>query len=276
MILDFHTHCFPDALAPKALSALIQNGSSMDLRPYTDGTANGLRHNMQLNGIDRSVVCNIATNDRQMIKVNDFAIDTLRRFNDLIPLGSLHPHADGLEEEFNRLIQAGIRGIKVHPDYTHIDFDSPDFELIFALCEAKNVFVITHAGYDPVSPDHVHCSPDKVRRVMDMFPRLKLVVAHAGGLNCEEETLSQLCGQNIWMDTSLLTYRSEKAALMRDIFRSHNPRKLLFATDTPWTNAADEISAIQTMDIPEKLKENIFSENAFSLLSSVNYKGYGI
>ena len=274
MILDFHTHCFPDALAPKAMDALIQNGSSMNLIPNTDGTAGGLINCMHRAGIDRAVVCNIATNAHQMHKVNDFAMDSLHRYPELIPLGSLHPHAEGLEDELTRLTTAGIYGIKLHPDYVHIDFDAPDFHPIFALCEANGVCIVTHAGLDPISPEHLHCTPDMVRRVMDMFPRLKLVVAHVGGLHCEEETLSQLCGQNVFLDTSLLTYRPEKTDIIREIFLSHHPDKLLFATDTPWTDTAKEIQALAAMDIPERLKEKIFSENAIALLSSVGYKGY--
>lgn len=272
MIIDFHTHCFPDTLAPRAIGQLTATASSMGISPATDGTASGLMGNMDRVGVDMSVVCNIATNARQMHKVNDFAMMLKEQYpQKLIPLGSLHPHAEGLEAELDRLMAAGIHGIKLHPDYVGIDLDAPDFQPIFGLCEEKNVFIVTHAGYDPLSPDHFHCTPAMVRRVIDQFPRLKLVAAHMGGLDCETETLALLCGQNVYLDTSLMTHRPEKAELLHRILQAHAPDRLLFATDTPWTDAAGEIEAIQNAPITHELREMIFSKNALSLLSSCQY-----
>ncbi len=272
MIVDFHTHCFPDALAPRAIGQLTDTIASMHIKPATDGTASGLLDSMERAGIDLSVVCNIATNARQMHKVNDFAIELKQKYpHKLIPLGSLHPHAEGLEAELDRLMAAGIRGIKLHPDYVDIDLDAPDFEEIFGLCEEKNVFVITHAGFDPLSPDHLHCTPAMVRRVMAQFPRLKLVVAHMGGLNCEDETWALLCGQDVYLDTSLMTHRPDKAELLQKILGTHAPDRLLFATDTPWTDAAGGVEAIKHAPISEEVREMIFSKNALSLLTSCEY-----
>ena len=272
MIIDFHTHCFPDALAPRAIGQLTDTIASMNIRPATDGTALGLFDSMARAGIDLSVVCNIATNARQMHKVNDFAMELKQRYpKKLIPLGSLHPHAEGLDEELARLMAAGIRGIKLHPDYVGLDFDAGDFDSILGLCEEKNVFVVTHAGFDPLSPQHLHCTPSMVRRVMARHPHLKLVVAHMGGLHCEEETLKLLCGQDVYLDTSLMTHRPDKTALLHEILESHAPDRLLFATDTPWTDAEGEIEAIKRAPLSEKIWEMVFSKNAFSLLASCEY-----
>ncbi len=272
MIIDFHTHCFPDALAPRAIGQLTDTIASMNISPATDGTASGLLDSMAQAGIDRSVICNIATNARQMHKVNDFAMELKQRYpKKLIPLGSLHPHAEGLEEELARLMATGIHGIKLHPDYVGIDLDAPDFEMIFGLCEEKNVFVITHAGFDPLSPNHLHCTPAMVRRVMARHPRLKLVVAHMGGLHCEDETWELLCGQDVYLDTSLITHRPHKAELLHKILQTHAPDRLLFATDTPWTDATGEMEAIMHAPISEEVREMIFSKNALSLLASCKY-----
>ncbi len=276
MIIDFHTHCFPDALAPRAMGVLTQNASSLSITPTTDGTADGLIARMRTAGIDRAVVCNIATNAHQMHKVNDFALETLATRPQLIPLGSLHPQGEDLEGELERLHKAGIRGIKIHPDYIRTELDASEFEFIFALCEAKNIFVITHAGLDPVSPDHLHCTPAMVRRVMDKFPKLKLVVAHGGGVSVEAETAELLGGQNVYMDTSLLTFRPDGQDVMRQILTAHDPDKLLFATDTPWSDNAEEITCIRKMKLGNTFEYKIFSGNAAMLLAAVGYKGYGI
>ncbi len=272
MIIDFHTHCFPDELAQRAMGKLSDTIAPLGVSPATDGTISGLLCSMDFAHIEASVVCNVATNARQMGKVNDFAIALKQRYpTKLISLGSLHPHGEGLEAELERLMAAGIRGIKLHPDYQGIDFDAADFDDIFSLCEEKGVFIITHAGFDPLSSNHIHCTPAMVRRVITRHPRLKLVVAHMGGLHCESEALTFLCGQDVYLDTSLLTYRPERADILNQILVRHSPDRLLFATDTPWTNALSEIAAIQRAPLSEEVREMIFFKNALALLSSCQY-----
>ena len=270
MIIDFHTHCFPDALAPRAMGQLSATVSEMGISPSTDGTAESLIRSMRATGIDRSVVCNIATNPHQMHKVNDFAISLASR-EELFPLGSLNPYAEGLEDELDRLISAHITGIKLHPDYMKTDIDDPAFEQIFELCQAKNVFVITHAGLDPISPHHMHCTPSQMARVLDKFPRLKLVAAHMGGFHCEADVLSHLCGRDVYLDTSLISHRPDRCPLIHSILTGHDPHRLFFATDTPWTKGEEEIAAIQNAPIPDDVKQMIFSENAIRLLASCSY-----
>lgn len=270
MIIDFHTHCFPDELAPRAIGKLAETVSTLAVTPTTDGTVNALLCHMQKLGISQSVVCNIATNPRQMTKVNQFAI-SLRTHDNLLPLGSLNPHADSLEEELNRLMTHGITGIKIHPDYMQTDIDDAAFDTIFDLCQAKNVFVITHAGLDPISPNHMYATPQKICRVLEKFPKLKLIAAHMGGYHCEDDVLTYLCGKNVYIDTSLISHRPTLLPKLHEIFQNHDPHRFLFATDTPWSKGEEEISAIKQSPLSDHVKEAIFCENAQALLSSCNY-----
>lgn len=273
MILDFHTHAFPDRLAPRAIAQLTVNAAASGYRPKSDGTVNGLIASMDRAGIDRSVVCNIATNPHQMVKVNDFAISCLSNPR-LIPLGSLHPHVPvpDMETELHRLKGAGIPGLKIHPDYMGIEIDDPAFDPIFSLCESGNMFVVTHAGFDPVSPNHIHCPPDGVLRVMARHPNLLLVVAHTGGFDCEREVLDKLCGTNVYLDTSLAAVRNAKSRewgeLCADILRRHDPSRILFATDTPWSDPAAEIAFVRNVVLSEEATEMILHENAERLIVS--------
>ena len=272
-IIDFHTHVFPDALAPRAIAQLTINAAASGYTPLTDGTVAGLLESMSRAGISRSVICNIATNPHQMKKVNDFAI-TLLDNPRLIPLGSVNPYADGGEilTELERLKKAGIPGIKIHPDYMKAEIDSEKFTPIFKACEERNLFVITHAGFDPVEPNHIHCTPDMVLRVIDRHTALKLVVAHAGGFEREREVLDKLCGTPVWLDTSLCAIRrarsAEWGALCGDILRHHDPSRILFATDTPWSDPAAEIAFIHGLGLSAEHTDGILQGNAQKLLVS--------
>jgi predicted TIM-barrel fold metal-dependent hydrolase len=275
-IIDFHTHAFPDALAPRAVAQLTINAAASGYTPLTDGTVAGLIASMDKAGIAQSVVCNIATNPRQMKKVNDFAISCMENPR-LIPLGSVNPHAtpEEIDTELTRLKTAGIPGIKLHPDYMKVEIDSEKFTPILAACADKNLFVITHAGFDPVEPDHIHCSPDMVLRVVDRHPDLKLVVAHTGGFDREGEVLDKLCGAPVWLDTSLSAVRGAKSprwgTLCAEILRRHDPSRVLFATDTPWSDPAAEISFVRSLALPDEQTDAILRGNAEALLSSCGW-----
>ena len=270
-IIDFHTHVFPDALAPRAIAQLTINAAASGYTPLTDGTVAGLLESMSKSGISRSVICNIATNPRQMKKVNDFTISLLDDPH-LIPLGSVNPYAEEEEmiSELNRLKEAGIPGIKIHPDYMKAEIDSEKFTPIFKACEERNLLVVTHAGFDPVEPNHIHCAPDMVLRVIDRHPALKLVVAHAGGFDREREVLDMLCGTPVWLDTSLCAVRRAKSAewgaLCGEILRRHDPARILFATDTPWSDPAAEIDFVRSLGLSEEITEGIFRGNAEKLI----------
>ena len=89
MIIDFHTHIFPQKIAQKALTHLSKGGGGFPY--YYDGTPEALKQSMAEHGIDKSVVLNIATNPAQQRAVNDFAaaVNSPR----LIAFGSVHPYA---------------------------------------------------------------------------------------------------------------------------------------------------------------------------------------
>ncbi len=264
MLIDFHTHCFPDSLAPRAIAVLSANAAPFGYSPMTDGTASASEQALRSAGIDRGVVCNIATNPRQQAKVNDFAIATNASGGMLIALGSLHPDSDCIEAEFDRLCAAGIRGIKIHPDYVGIDITDPRFAPILAGAAERGLFVITHAGFDPVSPEHVHASPIMLRRILDEHPTLTLVAAHVGGMRECTGVLEYLVGTRIYLDTSLAHLMAEEGLGDRvaEILHRHDPNRILFASDLPWTDPTVALAYCRSLNLPEQ----VYGKNACSLL----------
>ena len=65
MIIDFHTHLFPDKVAPKAIPKLADLSHSV---PSYDGTKAGLYASMQRGGIDVSVILPVVTAPHQFEK----------------------------------------------------------------------------------------------------------------------------------------------------------------------------------------------------------------
>lgn len=267
MRIDFHTHCFPDALAPRAMAALKQNSAAMDnVCAHTDGTAQGAKTLLQSVGIDRAVVCNIATNAHQEPKVNEFAITLAQADGFFIPLGSIHPDSEHQEEELDRLMAAGIKGIKLHPDYVRILLSDRRFDRIFSMLEERGLFCVLHTGLDPVSPDLIHATPEMLKETVANHPKLRLIAAHMGGYKQAEKVLRLLVGTNIYLDTSLCSLRTDERDLLIRILKEHDGDRILFATDTPWSDPREEIAFLEQAGLDEKRLDKIFYQNARRML----------
>ena len=265
MIFDFHVHCFPDALAPRAVAALTENARIIGLKPLTDGTASGTEKRLCAAGITGAHVLNIATNVRQTDNVNGFAASLRGGF--FIPAGSVHPDCPDKERVISSLRDAGIRGIKVHPDYVRVNIDDPRYDEIFSLCEEAGMYVVTHAGFDPVSPDYFHVTPEGMLKVIRSHPRLVFVAAHMGGPSQIDGVLELLAGTNIYFDTSLVSIREDERDKLKTLFHGHDPDRIFFGTDTPWSDPQSEIAFVETMGLSDEAKEKIFYKNAARLLN---------
>lgn len=161
MIIDMHTHCFPDPLAEKAMPMLaLRSGNPC---PAFDGTASGLKESVLSGGADRAAVLNIATNAHQQKKVNDFAISLLGD-SVLIPFGSVHFESPDAISELDRLHDAGIKGIKLHPDYQGFFADDERMFPIYEKIGSLGMITVFHAGVDIGVPDPVHCTPQMLKR----------------------------------------------------------------------------------------------------------------
>ncbi len=260
MIIDFHIHAFPDGLAQKTIPLLAERSH---LTPNSDGTVDMTIAKMRASGVDKAVMQNIATNPRQMEKVNDFAVFCNER-EELIAFGSVHPEAD-YEKELDRLQDAGIRGIKLHPDYQGFFIDAPGMQKVYEAILKRGFVLLFHAGVDIGLPEPVHASAEAISHTLGLFSGEKVVFAHMGGYLMYEQTMDKLIGRDVYIDTSFSFGRAD-GELLHTMIKSHKPDKILFATDFPWGDFAEEIGHIKALDIPETLRENIYHKNAETLL----------
>ncbi len=264
MLIDFHTHAFPDTLAPRAIPSLQEK---INVTPETDGTVSDLITKMDEWGVERAVVCNIATNPRQTTKVNDFALATLRDHGDrLVPLGSINPGFEMISEEIARLHKNGIRGLKIHPDYMEYEIDAPEFDEIFDVCAALGMFIITHAGFDVCSPNKIWATPEKIKKRLIRSPRTTLIGAHFGGNMLWDEFIDTLAGEDMYIDTSLCTVSKLPKDKAAKLLLSHSPDRILFGSDCPWCSARETYEYVDSLKIPDELKEKIYHTNAERLI----------
>lgn len=263
MIIDFHTHIFPDKIAARTIEAL---ETKAGLTASTDGTLNGLISSMENAGVDMSVILPVVTKPGQFETVNTYAAWVNENYSEkLLSFGGIHPDTEDYKKELDRIKELGLKGIKIHPDYQGVMIDDARYMNIIEYADSLDLIILTHAGIDVGLPDPVHCPPKKMRKVMDKLHPKKMVVAHYGGWNQWEEVYEYLAGENLYLDTAF-TFGHIKEDMFYKILEKHGTDKVLFATDCPWGYQKNDVESIKRLSLTAEVKEAIFYKNAKKIL----------
>jgi len=262
MVVDFHTHCFPKKIADRAIENLSQKSGNMEA--FHSGTVDSLRSRMQEMGVDVSVVLNISTNPRQQTSVNNFAIE-INSLPDIVSFGSVHPDAPDALAELERIKAAGLKGIKLHPDYQGFFADDKKMFPIYEKAGELGLITVFHTGVDIGMPEPVHCPPKAIKKILPYFGGSPVVVAHLGGYIMWEEAIRELDGADVYFDTAYCFGNMPMLWASR-IIGSHGAEKILLGSDMPWSRADNEILFIKSLGLSQAEEKMIFGGNAARLL----------
>ncbi len=284
MIIDFHTHIFPDKIAPAAIEKL---SAASNTAPFTDGTEAGLKGSMKEAGVSLSVVLPVATNPQKVSKINESSAryNARRETSEergIIHFGCIHPLCECAERELEYAASLGLRGIKIHPVYQDTFIHDEKFIRILSKAGELGLIVVTHAGDDIGFPGTVKCSPQMIREAVDTAGPVELVLAHMGGWQNWDTVCSCLADTNVYIDTSFslgemsivdkTKTHPEKRELLHEesfvkIVRTFGSRRVLFGTDSPWGSQSETVAAINRLPLTDEEKQNIFEKNAARLLN---------
>ena len=281
MVVDFHTHTFPDSIAAAAVAKL---QAASHTKPFTDGTVRALAASMAAASVDWSVVLPVATSPKQVPRVNNAAIaqNASARETGILSLGCMHPDYTDWSAELARLAAQGVRGIKLHPVYQGTDFDDPRYLRILDRAGELGLLVLIHAGLDVGFPGVVRASPAMIWRAVQAVGPVTLVLAHMGGWRCWEEVMDLLPDTGAYLDTSFSLgamtpngdgyYKTpeELALLDADSFvgmvRRFGADRLLFGTDSPWGDQSACLRQFRALPLTDAEQDAILGGNAVRLL----------
>lgn len=277
MMIDFHTHTFPDKIAAAAIAKMQGDCHSA---AFTEGTVTALKTSMRQAGIDWSVVLPVATNPLKVSSINDVSLQ-LTEQEGLIYFGCIHPDADNWYEELGRIAKAGLKGIKIHPVYQGVDIDDIRFLRILNRAGELGLIVVTHAGDDIGFPGVVRCSPAMALNALKQVGDIPLVMAHMGGWRNWEQAADLLAQTHVYIDTAFSLgritplddgyYTHEELALLSQedfckLVRLFGGKRVLFGTDSPWTDQQQSKEQILALPLSNEEKADILGENARRLL----------
>ena len=267
MIIDFHTHLFPDKIAQATINAL---SKSANIPPHSNGTKGGLEESMGRNRVDICVNLPVLTKPTQFDSILKFST-VLNNENAtqgrIISFAGFHPDIEDFEEKLSEVKEKGFLGIKIHPDYQGTFFDDPKYISILKLAKELDLITLTHAGFDGAFVgQEIKCTPKRVLRLLDALGGYeKLVLAHLGGNELFDEVYSELAGENVYFDTSyVLPFLT--GVQFEKMVEKHGEDKTLFATDSPWQEQGEMVEIIKSYGLGIDTENKIFFSNAQRLL----------
>jgi predicted TIM-barrel fold metal-dependent hydrolase len=259
VIIDAHTHTWPDAIAARALA-----GTLPDLEVFGDGTRSGLLADMDRCGVDRSICLGVANTGAQVEAANRFAgsLDQER----LIGFGSIHPDAD-VDETLADLERQGLKGVKVHPIFQGYAIDDPGVLPLYDAFQDTGTVVIMHVGAGSTPEVTARSTPEKLIGLIKRFPRLRLIACHFGGYRLFDQAEDLIAGLPVHLDTSWPPSLSAlEPARVKAFIKRHGPERIVFASDWPMSDPAAEIAAIEALGLPDDATAAILGGNMARLL----------
>ncbi len=262
MIIDFHTHAFPDAIAPRAMARL----ELESCRAKHDGTVSGLLRSMDAAGIDKAVICSIATKPEQFSPILRWSRTVAS--DRLIPFASIHPADPDAVAHVREVRESGLKGIKLHPYYQDFDLAAAELDPLYEAIDAAGLILISHTGYDMAFPRDQRAAPAKIVSLVSRFPQLRFVATHFGAWQDWDEVERLLIGRPLTLEISL-TLEYLPAEVAKRMIWSHPPDRLLFGTDSPWGDQGNAIRRLRALDLDEDLLHKILGGNASGIFGLI-------
>ncbi len=271
MILDIHTHTYPENIAARAVAKLERNSG---VKAYTDGRKESLIRSMKQAQIDYSLLLPVATSPKQVDRINEEAGQTnaAAETTGLLSFGGIHPETENYKDVLRRVKALGLRGIKLHPDYQDAFFTDIRYKRIVSFATELGLYIMIHAGQDIGLPDPIHCRPEHITEVIKETGTDKLILAHMGGWRLWEEVEELLLTQQVYFDTAFSTTSVEGVEGMLtpeqfvDLVRKMGSDRVLFGTDSPWSDQKKSVEWLKNTDLTEQEKKQILWDNAESIL----------
>ena len=254
-ILDVHAHIYPPKIEPKAVNAIREFYD----RPYMahKGAAEELIASGKEAGVTDFMVFSTATVPTQVQSINDFILRISSEYRQFIGAGTIHVDYEDNLGELQRIWNAGLKGIKFHPDFQKFNIDDERLFPSFGLMQELGMFFITHSG----DPRYPFSHPERVARVAKAFPKLRIIAAHFGGWmtwDIARRCLADL--PNVYFDTSS-TFGFGGIEPMIEGFKTFDNTHLFFGCDYPMWDYKDELRILRSLGLDDITLKNVLYNN---------------
>ena len=257
-IIDIHTHIYPDAIAQKATDSVADfygiAGAGMQ------GTAQQLLERGKSVGIEKFVVLPVAIRPDRVTGINDFICQQAALHEEFFGFGTLHAEMAHICDEAERIEKMGLHGIKMHPDSQHFAIDDDRLLPMYDAIQGR-LPVMLHMGDQRYNYSH----PIKLRKILQMFPRLEVIAAHFGGYSMQETAYQELKDKNCYFDiSSSMMFMNE--GVPEKYIRAYGAERFVYGTDFPLWDPRTEVPRFLNLKLTTGELEQIAYKTALHIL----------
>ena len=258
--IDFHCHVYPDAIAPKAADNVrhFYNGLG---NPSIDGRVQTLLERGTLAGVEKFVILPVAVRPSRTRHINDFILSQVEQQPRFFGYGTVHAGMENITGEVQYIMDNGLRGLKMHPDYQLFPIDDPRLFPVYEMAGEK-LPVIFHMGDQRYDYSH----PARLRKVLELFPRLRVIAAHFGGYTMYQEAAQHLKDKECFFDVSSSLMFMEEGVAERYI-HNYGAERFVYGSDFPMWDPVEEMERFLRLKLTDDKKEQIAHKTAEGILN---------
>ena len=192
--------------------------------------------------------------------INDFIIDQVAKEPRFFGYGTIHAGMQDLCEEVEYVMSKGLLGLKMHSDCQVFPIDDPRLFPVYEMVQDK-LPILFHMGDQRYDYSH----PARLRKVLELFPKLKVIAAHFGGYTMYELAAEELKGKDCFFDVSSSLMFMEEGVAESYIHR-HGAERFVYGSDYPMWNPVVEMERFMQLKLTDAQKEQIAHITAEELL----------
>ena len=250
---DAHAHIYPGKIAEKATASV---GDFYHIPMQNVGLPHVLAQRGGEAGIDRFLVCSVATKVEQVRSINQFIQDKCQKYPQFIGLGAWHQDITDISGEMDDIQARGLRGIKLHPDFQEFMIDDPKMLDVYKEAHRRGLPILFHTGDSRTE----FSSPHRLMNVIDKLPDFTCIAAHLGGYSEWEEARRELSGTNVYIDTSSSLFKISPEEAKENIAH-FGVDHTMFGTDFPMWDPKEELERFFALGFSQEENQAMLYDN---------------
>lgn len=256
-LIDFHTHIYPDKIARKGSQSICD---FYGLNYRNEGSTSVLLEEGKLAGISEFVLLPVAIKPEHVRSINEFTAGEAKKHKEFYGFGTVHAEMNNILHELDVIEKLGLWGVKIHPDTQQFDIDD---DRLFPMYDALQgrMPILIHCG----DPRYEYSRPEKLKKVLHLFPNLTVIGAHLGGWAMFDKAFEYLKDEKCYFDMSSCMMFLGLDETQKYI-KSYGADRVLFGTDFPTWDPVRETERFLSLDLTDEEREKIAHLNAESIL----------
>jgi len=204
-VIDAHVHIFPRNIFSAVWKWFDQNGWHIRYQMTSSEVlafliSHGIQHIIAFQYAHRPGIAH-ELNRYMMGKGIEFG-------NRMTGLATVYPGEKDAERILREAFAAGLGGLKLHAHVQCFDMNSDEMNCLYECCLTNKKPIVMHVGREPRSvayrcDPYEICSAEKLERVLQDFPGLKICVPHLGldEISAYRKLIEKY--DNLWLDTTM-------------------------------------------------------------------------